>query len=107
MPPPVVSPAYLARCRFVYANHCRCGGDGAKPSRRPGYRGYWDELVPRMRPGGIVLVDNTLLHGRIFAENPDPDALAIREFNEYARADGRVELVMLPVGDGLTVARTR
>ncbi len=74
---------------------------------KQGYRGYWDELVPRMRPGGVILVDNTLLHGRIFAADPDPDALAIREFNEYARADGRVELVMLAVGDGLTLARTR
>ena len=74
---------------------------------KQGYRGYWDELVPRMRPGGVILVDNTLLHGRIFAADPDPDALAIREFNEYARADDRVELVMLAVGDGLTVARAR
>jgi len=74
---------------------------------KQGYRGYWDELVPRMRPGGLILVDNTLLHGRIFAGSPDPDALAMREFNSYVRADDRVELVMLPVGDGLTLARTR
>jgi caffeoyl-CoA O-methyltransferase len=72
-----------------------------------GYRSYWDELVPRMRPGGVILVDNTLLHGRIFAESPDPDALAIREFNEHVLADDRVEAVMLAVGDGLTLARAR
>ena len=72
-----------------------------------GYRGYWDELVPRMRPGGVILVDNTLLHGRIFAESPDPDALAIREFNEHVLTDDRVEAVMLAVGDGLTLARAR
>jgi predicted O-methyltransferase YrrM len=74
---------------------------------KQGYRGYWDELVPRMRPGGVILVDNTLLHGRIFAASPDPDALAIREFNEYVLADDRAEAVMLAVGDGLTIARTR
>jgi len=74
---------------------------------KQGYRRYWDELVPRMRPGGVILVDNTLLHGRIFAESPDPDALAIREFNEYVRTDDRVDAVMLPVGDGLTLARAR
>jgi predicted O-methyltransferase YrrM len=74
---------------------------------KQGYRGYWDELVPRMRPGGVILVDNTLLHGRIFGQNPDPDALAIREFNEHVLTDDRVELVMLAVGDGLTLARTR
>ena len=72
-----------------------------------GYRGYWEELVPRMRPGGVILVDNTLLHGRIFEASPDPDALAIKEFNEHVLTDDRAELVMLPVGDGLTLARVK
>ena len=72
-----------------------------------GYLGYWEELVPRMRPGGIILVDNTLLHGRIFEASPDPDAQAIKEFNEHTLRDDRVELVMLAVGDGLTMARAR
>jgi caffeoyl-CoA O-methyltransferase len=72
-----------------------------------GYRGYWEELVPRMRPGGLIMVDNTLLHGRIFEASPDPDAQAIKEFNDYVLTDDRVELVMLPVGDGLTLARAK
>ena len=74
---------------------------------KQGYRGYWEELVPRMRPGGMILVDNTLLHGRIFETSPDPDALAIREFNEHVLTDDRVEAVMLAVGDGLTLARAK
>ena len=74
---------------------------------KQGYRGYWEELVPRMLPGGVILVDNTLLHGRIFEASPDPDALAIKEFNERVLTDDRVELVMLPVGDGLTMARAK
>ena len=61
----------------------------------------------RARSGGIILVDNTLLHGRIFDPNPDPDARAIRDFNEYALADTRVELAMLSIGDGLTFARKK
>jgi predicted O-methyltransferase YrrM len=72
-----------------------------------GYRGYWEELVPRMRPGGILLIDNTLLHGRIFEESLDPDALAMKEFNDHVLNDDRVELVMLAVGDGLTLARVK
>ena len=60
-----------------------------------------------MRPGGIILVDNTLLHGRIFEASPDPDAQALNEFNEHALRDDRVELVMLAIGDGLTMARAR
>ena len=74
---------------------------------KPGYIGYWEELVPRIRPGGVILVDNTFLHGRIFDPQPDGAATAIRDFNEHALADARVELVMLPVGDGLTMARKR
>jgi caffeoyl-CoA O-methyltransferase len=74
---------------------------------KQGYLGYWQELVPRIRPGGVILVDNTFLHGRIFAAAPDPDAQAIKDFNEQVLHDHRVELVMLPVGDGLTLARAK
>ena len=71
------------------------------------YAAYWEEIVPRTRPGGVILVDNTLLHGRIFHAEPDPDAVAIRQFNEHVLAEDRVVLAMLPVGDGLTVARRK
>jgi caffeoyl-CoA O-methyltransferase len=74
---------------------------------KTGYAGYWEELVPRVRPGGVLLVDNTLLHGRIFHAEPDPDALAVRQFNELVLADDRVVVAMLPVGDGLTAARRK
>jgi caffeoyl-CoA O-methyltransferase len=74
---------------------------------KTGYASYWEELVPRLRPGGMICVDNTLLHGRIFHADPDPNALAIREFNERALADTRMVLAMLPVGDGLTLARKK
>jgi caffeoyl-CoA O-methyltransferase len=71
-----------------------------------GYTGYWDEVVPRIRPGGVILVDNTLFSGLV----ADPDtssrnAQDIRAFNDHAIADDRVELVVLTIGDGLTVAR--
>lgn len=72
------------------------------------YIGYWEEIVPRTRSGGVVLVDNTLSHGRVAASSAQPPAVqAIRDFNDHAAADTRVELVMLPVGDGLTLARKR
>jgi len=74
---------------------------------RASLAGYWEEIVARVRPGGVILVDNTLLHGRIFHPDPDPDALAVRQFNELVLADDRVVLAMLPVGDGLTVARRK
>jgi caffeoyl-CoA O-methyltransferase len=74
---------------------------------KTGYASYWDEIVPRTRSGGIILVDNTFLHGRIFDPDPDPDARAIRDFNEYVGTDIRVELAMLSIGDGLTFARKK
>jgi caffeoyl-CoA O-methyltransferase len=73
-----------------------------------GYIGYWDEIVPRIRPGGLILVDNTLSGGGVTdPASGDPVVRAIRAFNDHAAADERVDLVLLPVGDGLTLARRR
>jgi len=73
---------------------------------KPGYIGYWDEIVPRIRPGGIILVDNTLYGGQVIdMADQDASVQGIRDFNDHAAADDRVELVLLPVGDGLTLAR--
>lgn len=71
-----------------------------------GYPVYWDELVPRMRPGGLLAVDNVLRGGRVLAPRDESDR-AIAAFNDMVRADERVDLVMLPVADGLTLARRR
>jgi caffeoyl-CoA O-methyltransferase len=75
---------------------------------KPGYVGYWDELVPRMRPGGVILVDNVLWSGRVTeADSEDATVRMIREFNEHAAADARMETVILPIADGITLARRR
>ena len=72
---------------------------------KTGYVSYWDEVVPRMRPGGVILVDNTLSHGRVVEpDSTDADVAGIRAFNDHAAADDRVTLVLLPIGDGLTMA---
>jgi len=69
-----------------------------------GYPTYWNELVPRVRPNGVLLVDNVLWAGRVLDPRHDSDR-SIVEFNRLAVADDRVELVMLPIADGLTMAR--
>jgi caffeoyl-CoA O-methyltransferase len=75
---------------------------------KPAYLAYWNEVVPRVRPGGVILVDNTFSHGRVIdAGNESELVQAVRDFNDHAAADDRVELVMLPLGDGLTLARKR
>ena len=69
------------------------------------YPKYWTELVPRVRSGGLIMVDNTFSHGRVLdAGNDNPSVIAVRTMNDHAAADDRVELIMLPIGDGLTVA---
>jgi caffeoyl-CoA O-methyltransferase len=73
---------------------------------KTGYVEYWDLIVPMIRPGGIILVDNTLSHGRVIDMTVrEANVQGIRDFNDRALADSRVELVLLPVGDGLTMAR--
>ena len=61
-----------------------------------------------MRPGGLIAVDNVLWSGRVVdpATN-DEDTVAIREFNDHVAADPRVDAIVLPVADGLTLARRR
>ena len=74
----------------------------------PGYVAYWNEVVPRVRPGGVILVDNTFSHGRVIdAGNESEIVQAVRDFNDRAAADDRVDVVMLPLGDGLTLARKK
>jgi len=73
---------------------------------KTGYVQYWDLIVPMIRPGGVILVDNTLSHGRVVdLREQDDNVQGIRRFNGRASADHRVELVLLPIGDGLTLAR--
>jgi len=73
---------------------------------KTGYPTYWNELVPRMRPGGLILVDNVLWHGRVLHPVSEDDH-AIVAFNEQVLADPRVDALMIPIGDGLTVARRK
>ncbi|MGH3189382.1 MAG: O-methyltransferase [Streptosporangiaceae bacterium] len=72
------------------------------------YLGYWREVLPRVRSGGLIMVDNTFSHGRVIdAGNDSPVVIAVRDFNDHAAADDQADLVMVPIGDGLTVARKK
>ena len=72
------------------------------------YVEYWDLIVPMIRSNGVILVDNTLSQGRVADQRIIDDTVqAIRRFNDHAKADDRVELVLLPIGDGLSLARKR
>ncbi len=73
-----------------------------------GYASYYEELLTRLAPNGVILVDNTLWSGGVIdASRDDDDTRAIRAFNDMVAADDRVESVILTVGDGLTLVRHR
>lgn len=74
-------------------------------ANKDGYRAYWEELVPRVRPGGLLLADNALFGGAAADPAAQGNGLAVREFNAHVRADARVESLLLPVADGLLFAR--
>ncbi len=74
---------------------------------KPGYVDYWEELVPRMSPGGLLVADNVLFHGEVVDPDAEGNAAAIRKFNDHVLADERTDRVMIPVGDGITLARRR
>ncbi|MFE3203891.1 O-methyltransferase [Embleya sp. NPDC055664] len=76
-------------------------------ANKDGYISYWEALVPRMRPNGLLIADNVLYDGQVLKPNGDPTPAAVHAFNEHVKADRRVEPVMLPVADGITLARVK
>jgi predicted O-methyltransferase YrrM len=72
------------------------------------YANYYEAILGRLRPNGLILVDNTLWGGRVLDESDrTADTVAIRAFNDAVAADDRVDCVQLPVADGLTLLRKR
>ncbi len=70
---------------------------------KTGYPDYYEELLPRMRRGGLLLADNTLQSGRVCDPSAQDDSVqAIRRFNDRAATDPRVRTVLVPIGDGVT-----
>jgi len=72
------------------------------------YEGYYECALELLRPGGLIMIDNTLWSGRVADPNEnDPDTVALRAFNQKLLADSRVALSMLSIGDGVTLALKR
>lgn len=75
---------------------------------KPAYRDYVEALLARLAPGGLILVDNTLWGGRV--ADPavvDTDTVAIRELNDWLAGRADLDVIVLTVGDGVTVVRRR
>ena len=72
------------------------------------YPVYYEEILRRLRPGGLIAVDNVLWSGDVVrAQKRDADTRAIRRFNDLVAADERVDSVMTPIADGITLVRKR
>jgi caffeoyl-CoA O-methyltransferase len=72
------------------------------------YLAYFEALLPRMSPTGVMLVDNTLWSRQVLdAAATDRDTVALRAFNDRVAADPRVRCVIVPIGDGVTVIQPR
>lgn len=72
------------------------------------YLGYYEKSLALLRQGGLIAVDNVLWSGKVAdSSDQDKDTIAIRELNDFILKDKRVTMSMLPIGDGLTLARKR
>lgn len=70
------------------------------------YLAYYEYLLAQLRPGGLILVDNVLWGGKLIdPQANEKNTQALREFNQALHQDSRIELCMVPIGDGLTMAR--
>jgi len=75
---------------------------------KPSYPVYYEELLQRLRPNGLIMVDNTLWGGAIVDPDVDDEStVALRAFNDMVAADDRVDSALLTIGDGLTMLRKR
>jgi caffeoyl-CoA O-methyltransferase len=73
---------------------------------KPGYIEYFETLLPLIRPNGVMLFDNTLAGGRVVGQHAQ-DPIDRKEFNAHIARDERVDVVILGIGDGLTLVRKK
>jgi caffeoyl-CoA O-methyltransferase len=73
---------------------------------KTGYPVYYEEILSRLRAGGLILIDNVLQNGRVVDESAqDESVVAIRDLNDAIVKDDRVRVVLLPIGDGVSVVQ--
>ncbi len=65
---------------------------------------YFNKVINMVRPGGLIITDNTLRRGEVIEPNPGPGALGIIEYNKLVAKDSRVESLLVPIDDGITIS---
>lgn len=74
---------------------------------KKGYPEYYDLVIDKVRPGGVIIADNVLRSGKVLEEKQDKETRNMQEFNEKILQDDRVANLLLPIRDGLMMARKR
>lgn len=74
---------------------------------KTGYDGYYERCLGLLRPGGLIAIDNTLWNGAVARTSEDADTRALQALNDKLHRDQRVDISLVPIGDGLTLARKR
>jgi predicted O-methyltransferase YrrM len=70
------------------------------------YKQYYEKSLELIKKGGLIIIDNVLWHGEVADEkNNDKFTINIREFNKFVNEDNRVEQIIMPLGDGMTICR--
>lgn len=116
----VAASPHKSRIEIIYADaHAWLAAQRMEPTfdlvfidaEKSGYANYLDAVLPRIKPGGFILGDNTLLFGALSGEHPDAASKNAKEsmarFNETLADTSRFESILLPTPEGLTVARLK
>ncbi|MEP6876663.1 MAG: SAM-dependent methyltransferase, partial [Burkholderiales bacterium] len=74
---------------------------------KTGYDAYYERCLQLLHPGGLIAIDNTLWSGRVAQPADDADTRALQRLNTKLRDDQRIDLSLLAIGDGVTLARKR
>ncbi len=102
----IIGPALETLARLRSAGHEESIDFAYIDADKANYLAYYEDCLALVRPGGLIAVDNVLWSGRVVDPAAcDDDTAAIRDFNARLRDDPRIDLAMLPVGDGVTLAR--
>jgi O-methyltransferase len=104
----VLAPAQQTLARELAAGQAGAYDFAFIDADKTGYAAYYEACLKLLRTGGLIAVDNTLWSGRVADASPgDEDTQALRDFNTLVSRDERVDLCLVPIGDGLTLLRKR
>ena len=103
-----LQPAVRTLEELLAAGETGCYDFAFVDADKPAYDTYYELLLKLLRPGGLMALDNTLWSGAVADPNErEPNTVALRALNDKLHRDERIDLSLLPVGDGLTLARKR